>query len=176
MWKTALAVVLIVSPLLRQEAPSAPVVPTADGFFVIPGAALPPDAKHVYRAIYDATRGAEDPRQLLPALNMAGSELNALGASHVPLANARFVVVFHGGALDGILDAAHYKAKFGVENPNLPVLARMKELGVELYVCGQNLLFEKRDPKSLAPEVKVASDALIVLMTYQNEGYALLSF
>jgi intracellular sulfur oxidation DsrE/DsrF family protein len=45
-----------------------------------------------------------------------------------------------------------------------------------MYVCGQNLAFEKIDPTTLAPEVAVASDALIVLMTYQNKGYALLSF
>jgi len=32
------------------------------------------------------------------------------------------------------------------------------------------------DPKTLSPDVAVASDALIVPMRYQNAGYALLSF
>jgi hypothetical protein len=35
---------------------------------------------------------------------------------------------------------------------------------------------EKLDPKTLTPEVKVAADALLVLMQYQNRGYALMSF
>jgi intracellular sulfur oxidation DsrE/DsrF family protein len=48
--------------------------------------------------------------------------------------------------------------------------------GVELFVCGQNLAADNIDPKTLSPEVRIAADALIVLMTYQSKGYALLSF
>jgi intracellular sulfur oxidation DsrE/DsrF family protein len=107
---------------------------------------------------------------------MAGSELNALVAAGVPAANAKFVVVFHGPALDGILDDAHYKAKFGMANPNLPVLAEMKKQGVKLFVCGQNLAFAQVPPSTISPDITVASDALIVLMHYQNDGYALLAF
>jgi hypothetical protein len=32
------------------------------------------------------------------------------------------------------------------------------------------------DPSALTREITIASDALIVLMTYENQGYALLSF
>jgi intracellular sulfur oxidation DsrE/DsrF family protein len=156
--------------------PKAPVISDADGYVTIPHAAVPPDPSHIYRAVYDATRAAGKPSELLPAINMAGSELNALGASGVPLRNARFALVFHGDALAGILDEAHYKAKFGVSNPNLRAIAEMKKAGVEMFVCGQNLAFEKIDPRTLTPDVTIASDALLVLMTYQNKGYALLSF
>lgn len=151
-------------------------VPEADGFTVIPGAKLAPDKKRIYRAIYDATKSAKETSQLLPALNMAGSELNALAVCHIPLANAKFVVVFHGAAINGILDNDHYKEKFGITNPNLNVLSELKKAGVKLFVCGQNLLAENIDPKIISPDITVASDALIVLMTYQNNGYALMSF
>ena len=76
----------------------------------------------------------------------------------------------------GILDESHYKAKFGVSNPNLKVIAAMKKAGGEFFVCGQNVAYDKIDPKTLTPEVTIASDALIVLMKYENDGYALLSF
>ena len=46
----------------------------------------------------------------------------------------------------------------------------------EIFVCGQNLAADKIDPKTLSPDVQIATDALIVLMTYQNNGYSLLSF
>ena len=49
-------------------------------------------------------------------------------------------------------------------------------LTVKLFVCGQNLLGESMDAKIISPDVMVASDALIVLMTWQNDGYALMSF
>ena len=156
--------------------PKAPIVPEADGYVVIPNAAVTPLPSRTYRAIFDANRAADTPTQLAPAINMAGSELNALGAAGVPLRNAKFVLVFHGPAIDGILDDAHYKAKFGVANPNLGVIAQLRKAGVQLFVCGQNLAAEKIDPKSLTHDVTIASDALIVLMSYQNDGYALMSF
>ena len=154
----------------------APAVAEADGYVVIPDAAVPPDRGRVYRAVFDATRAADSPGQLVPAVNMAGSELNALAVAGVPSAHTKFVVVFHGPAVDGLLDDAHYRAKFGTANPNLPVLAKLRNLGVELYVCGQHLAFSKIDPATLSKDVRVASDALIVLMAYQGDGFGLLSF
>ena len=160
----------------QWDPPSATVIPEANGYISIPNAAVRPDKNRTYRAIFDVTRAAKEPGQLVPGLNMAGAELNAFGASGVPLRNARFAVVFHGPAIDGILDDAHYSAKFGVANPNLKVLAELKKAGVELFVCGQSLAHENIRPSTISPDVTVASAALIVLMTYQNDGYALLDF
>jgi intracellular sulfur oxidation DsrE/DsrF family protein len=173
-----LAAVVLCSNGVRGEwpPPQAPVIPAADGFVVIPKAAVPPDPGRSYRAVFGATRSADRPTQLLPALNMAGSELNAFGVARVPREKVKFVVVFHGAALDGLLDDAHYRARFGVANPNLPVLEQFRKAGVELYVCGQNLAFAHVDPRSLSPAVTIASDALITLITYQNRGYAILGF
>jgi intracellular sulfur oxidation DsrE/DsrF family protein len=160
----------------QWAAPRAEVIPEADGYVAIPHAAVMPDKTQIFRAIFDATRAAGEPSELIPALNQAGSELNLLAAVGVPQKNWKFVVVFHGPALGALLDDAHYRARFGVSNPNLKVLAKLKNLGVELFVCGQNLAYDKVDPKTLTPDVQIATDALIVLMTYQNRGYALLSF
>lgn len=156
--------------------PQSPAVPAADGYVAIPGVAIPPDPARSYRAIFDATQAASAPDRILPALNMAGSELNAFSVAKVPKQQVRFVVVFHGAALDGILDDAHYREKHGVANPNLAVLEQFRKAGAELFVCGQNLIAEHIEPATLAPQVRVASDALIVLITYQNRGYALLNF
>jgi intracellular sulfur oxidation DsrE/DsrF family protein len=156
--------------------PKSATVPQADGYVVIPNAALSPGKAERYKAIFDATRAAEEPTQLLPALNMAGSELNALKAVNAPVSNAEFVIVFHGPAVGGILDNEHYRAKFGADNPNLAAIALMKKQGVKFFVCGQYLAGEKIDPKSLTPDVTLAADALLVLMRYQNKGYALMSF
>jgi intracellular sulfur oxidation DsrE/DsrF family protein len=156
--------------------PKAPVIPQADGYVLIPDAVLRPDPDHVYKTIFEATKFPSDFNELLPALNNAGSELNAFSVEGVPEKNWKFVVVFHGPAINGILDDNHYKEKYGVSNPNLKVLSEFRQAGVELFVCGQNLAFAHIDPASLTPDVRVASDALIVLMTYQNNGYALLSY
>lgn len=173
----AIFILIIVVPAVSQwSAPKAPAIPQADGYVDIPHAAVMPQKSHVYRAIFNATAAADEPTQLIPAVNMAGSELNALAATGVPLKNAKFVLVFHGAAINGILNEAQYKAKFNVSNPNIKVLAELKKAGVELFVCGQNLAADKIDPVTITPDVTVASDALIVLMEYQNKGYALMSF
>ncbi len=160
----------------QWPAPKAPVVPEADGYVVIPDAAIPPEKDHVYKAVVDASRAATQATDLIPALNATGAELNTLSVAGVPQENARVVVAFRGPAVDALLDDAHYKAKFGVSNPNLKVLSELRKAGVDLFVCGQTLAYEKIDPACLAPEVVVAADAFIVLIKYQNSGYALLSF
>ncbi len=172
-----LTTLLAAQPLAAKwGAAKSPAIAGADGYVVIPGAAIKPQAGQVFKAIFDSNKAADKPTQLVPGLNMAGSELNALAVEGLPPTNAKFVVVFHGPAMDGLLKDAAYKAKFGVPNPNLKALAAMKKAGVELYVCGQNLAAENWDPKTLTPDVTVATDALIVLMTYQARGYSLMSF
>ncbi len=174
-----LVIILLASAITVSAqwlAPKAPAVPEADGYVEIPNAAAAPTKNSTYRAVFDATRAAEKPTALLPALNMAGSELNALATINAPLWNAKFAIVFHGSAVDGILDDEHYEAKFGTVNPNLKPIAEMKKCGVDFFVCGQYLAGEKIDPKTLTPNVQLAADALLVLMQYQNKGYALLSF
>lgn len=156
--------------------PNHQLIPEANAYVEIPNVALPPTKQTKHQAIFDATRPANKATQLVPALNMAGSELNALAAANAPISNAKFVVVFHGPAVDGILDNEHYKVKFGTANPNLKVIAEMKKCGVEFFVCGQYLASEKIDPRTLTGDVTVAADALLVLMQYQNKGYALMSF
>ena len=177
----ALLAVVVAAPAASKSfaqwgAPAAAAIPGARGYVTIQNAAVSPDKKRTYRAIYNATRAPTEPSRLVPALDMAGAALNAFAATGVPLRNARFAVVFHGPAIDGILGDAHYKAKHGVANPNLKVLSELKKAGVEVFVCGQNLVRENIDPKIISPDVTVASAAQIVLMTYQNDGYALLSF
>lgn len=157
--------------------PSAPVIPQAYGFVPVPGAAIKPDKHRIYRAIFSATAGADKPGDLLPAVLMAGTELNTLVVSGVPLSDADYVIDFHGpGALTGLLDNAHYRQKFGTENPNLPVLAELKKSGVKLYVCSQQMLAMRISFNSISPDVTVASDGLFVLINFQNQGYAYLPF
>jgi intracellular sulfur oxidation DsrE/DsrF family protein len=67
-------------------------------------------------------------------------------------------------------------ARLGTSNPNLKAIAEMKKSGVEFLVCGQYLAAEKIAPKSLTPDVTLAADALLVLIHYQNQGYAMLTF
>lgn len=166
-----------ISTLQAQEnKPVKPVISGTDGYIYEPDVAIMPKQNRIYKVIFDATKTTDNPSDLIIALNMAGAELNIFGGNNIPLSNVKLAIVFHGKAIDGILDNDQYKSKYGVENPNLPVIKELKKSGVEMFVCGQQLLFDNIDPKTLSKDVSIASDALIVLLTYQNDGYALLSF
>jgi intracellular sulfur oxidation DsrE/DsrF family protein len=153
-----------------------PVVPEADGYIVIPEAAMKPDPALRYRMVFDARKGAEKPAELAPAINLAASELNTFVAAKVPASHYKIAVVFHGRVDDALLDNAHYKAKYGVDNPNLKPLAEMRKAGVELYVCGEQLTSDGVDFKWLTRDVTVAADGLLALTIFQNKGYAVLTF
>jgi intracellular sulfur oxidation DsrE/DsrF family protein len=174
--KLLLAFLLFYGTSSFAQTNSSPAIAEADGFTIIPNAKFPPDKNRIYKAIYDATKAAKDASEIIPAVNAAGSIFNDLAVSKIALSNAKFVIVFHGAAINSILDDVHYKEKFGVSNPNLKVFSKLKQAGTKLFVCGQNLLADKIDPKTISPDVLIASDALIVLMTYQQDGYALMSF
>ncbi|MGI8633819.1 MAG: hypothetical protein ACR2KZ_00300 [Segetibacter sp.] len=105
---------------------SSPVIKEADAFIILKDAKMQPDKSRMYQGVYDATKAPKDSSQILPALNMAGSELNGLGVYDIPLSHAKFVVVFHGAAINGILDSQRYFQKYGIDNPNLKVLAKLK--------------------------------------------------
>jgi intracellular sulfur oxidation DsrE/DsrF family protein len=154
-----------------------PVVPEADGWIVIPEAALKPDPKLSYRMVFDTRKGGAKPGDLVPAINLAASELNTFVAAQVPRSHYKIAMVFHGAAADdGLLDNSHYRAKYGVDNPNLKPLAEMRAAGVEIYVCGEQLIGDGIEFKWLISDVTVANDGLLALTVFQNRGYALLAF
>jgi intracellular sulfur oxidation DsrE/DsrF family protein len=142
----------------------------------IPGAAAAPDKSHSYKVIFNVTQAAPKPEQPVDGVLFAATDLSALRDQGVPAANTRFALIFHGPAVDGLLDNASYRAKFGVSNPNLAMLSALKRAGVEIMVCSQFIGAMKIDRATLSPDVALASEAFLTLITYQNNGYAVLEF
>jgi len=174
----AIASTLATSTVQAAEsvAPVQASIPGALPYVPIPGAMAAPDKLRTYRVIFDVTRPAAKPEQPVEGVLFAASDLSALHSQGVPSGKTKFALIFHGPSVVGILDNAAYRAKFGVDNPNLAMLSALKRSGVEIMVCGQFLGAMKIDPKTLSPDVAIASEAYIALITYQNNGYALLEF
>jgi intracellular sulfur oxidation DsrE/DsrF family protein len=152
-----------------------PVIKDVGGYWALPQAAMQPDKAHVYKAVIDATHAADKPTELAPGLEDAAALVNGLAAGGVPAANRKLAVVFYGPAANAVLNNESYRQKHGVDNPNLKVIAELRRAGVELFVCGQLLQVRKIDVGKVVPEVTIATDAFIVLVTYQNNGYARLA-
>jgi intracellular sulfur oxidation DsrE/DsrF family protein len=170
-------VLLTASADARVSNDAVQMIAKVDPYVAVPGAKFLADNKHHYRVLFEGRHGADKPDGLAPVVNMAGTELNTLAAHNVKRANVHFVVVFHtADSDDAVLDNAHYRAKHGVDNPNLPVLAALRREGVELFVCGQELLADHVPLAAVSPDVTIAEDGVVVLMTYGAQGYAHLTF
>ena len=157
-------------------APAAPMIPGALPFVPVPGARAAPDRQRVYKVIFNVQQAQPKPEQPSDGVLFASTDLSALRGQGVAAANTRFALIFHGAAVNALLDDAHYEAKYGMRNPNLPLLAALKHAGAELLVCSQFLGAMKIDPGILSRDVALASEAYITLITYQNDGYAVLEF
>lgn len=88
----------------------------------------------------------------------------------------KIAIVMHGPAGFAAMDNATYRAKYNVDNPNIKLLSELKKAGAEIYLCGQTLHGQKFQESAMLPEVRLATSAMIVLVSYQNNGYALLAF
>lgn len=168
------AAVLLATAAAQSE--QRPVIKEARGYWPLPNAAVQPDKTRDFKVIFDATRASAQPDSVVPAVEEAAALLNALAATGVPAAQRKIAIVFHGPAVYGVLDDESYREKYGVVNPNLKLLHSLRQAGVELFACGQMLHFRQIDPAKVAKDVQVATGAMIVNVTYQSRGYALLRF
>ena len=153
-----------------------PDIKEARGYWPLPHAAVQPDKTRDFKVIFDATRAATKPEDVVPAVAEAAALVNALGGTGVPAAHRKIAIVFHGAAVSGILVDDSYKQKYQMANPNLTLIRGLRDAGVELFVCGQFLHFQQIDAATIIPDVELATSAMLVNVTYQNRGYALLQF
>jgi len=141
----------------------------------LPNAAYQPDKTTVYKAAFAVTRpsrGANDPDG---GLTPAARAVNLFASAGVPLDHLKFVVVIYGmEAGPMVLDNAHYKKRFGKDNPALTVIHELTKAGVKVVVCGQALAALGIEHSSVDPDVTIALSALSTMVILQDQGYALI--
>ena len=82
----------------------------------------------------------------------------------------------HGGAWQDVLSNEAYKEKFGVDNPNLPLINALDAAGVDVIICGQTASYRGMTKQTINPNVKMALSAMTALLQYQNQGYRFIKF
>jgi len=100
--------------------------------------------------------------------------VNLLAESRESPRKADIAAIVHGPATNILLGNATYHAKTGAGNPNLALIRRLRESGVESHVLGQALAERGFDPEAVASQIQVELTALITLVTYQLWGFALI--
>lgn len=152
--------------------------PMIEGYgpvFAIPDADFAPTDVE-YNLVFDVVQTAEEPSQVNRRIETLARFLNMHAAAGVPAENMNLALVVHGPAGKDLLDHAGYQARYGMDNPNVPLLEALADAGVAIYICGQTA-YSRGLPKSeLAEPVQMALSAMTALAAYQAKGYGLIAF
>lgn len=169
------AALLIVNVSFSQEKIN-PIIKGYGGIIDAPFAVEKPDPKMEYKIIIDVATGDADPKAVMYSLENVARLLNLHAMGGVPAKKMKVVLAIHGQAIWSVLDNETYKAKYGVDNPHIPLFKELEGAGVKLFACSQSILGRNIDYTKLAPGIKVATSMLSTLTTYQLKGYAALKF
>lgn len=141
----------------------------------LPQAAYKPDASQTYKVVFSMTAGSKVPGDVNPALERVARTVNLYVASGVPLSHLKFVAVASGEATSLVLNDAQYKVAYGVENPNLKLIALLRGAGVDVAVCGQAVAEHKFQYDWVDSQVTLALSALTTITTLEHQGYSLVA-
>lgn len=174
------AVAVPVLPAPQSAPPAAAVTgPVIEGYGPVveidaPDFATPVDED--WKVFFDVKTGAEGPAELNRSIESVARFLNMHARAGVSPERMHVALVLHGTAGKDALDHDGYRARFGVDNPNLELLDRLAAAGVEIYLCGQTAAFRGLGRGELAPPVKMALSAMTVAGALQVRGYHPVAF
>lgn len=110
-------------------------------------------------------------KEIHGGLGNIARELNLHEANSIPRKNIGAVVVVHADGLYSLLTNEKYKKKYGVDNPNIPLIKELQKYGVRMIVCGQAMTYFRLEMQDLVPGLKQALTAQTVLSSYRLKNY-----
>lgn len=137
-------------------------------------AAVQPDKSLDYKVLFGIIHPSEKGGDINIGLDHVARYINLFSAANMP--QAKLSVIVGGPAVTAVLNNEAYKEKFGVDNPNTPLLKTLKDKGVEIFVCGQSLGDFNVKKETVDQNVTVALSFMVVATTYQLKGYSSLLF
>ena len=128
------------------------------------------------KVIFDVSQSSEDKSIRNKYIETAARFLNMHANEGMKPEQLKVAMTIHGGAWQDVLDNETYKEKFGVDNPNLPLINALTKAGVDVIICGQTASFRGMDKQTINPNVKMALSAMTALLQYQSIGYKFIKF
>ncbi len=152
------------------QQPTNPVIADHGVVVKLPSAAHQP--REGAKFLVDLTQGA-DPAELNPALKKVAKFVNIYAGGGLEPVEAQVAVILHGDATLAALNPDAYATRFKTAgNPNLDLLHRLHEAGVEIIVCGQSLISKGSKPEEVAVFIDTAVSALTAMVNLQTDGFA----
>ena len=152
---------------MAQDLPIPGVEPAKDQ----PGAHEYPDPKLTYKIVFDLADGPATPDKVNPGLQGVAMFINTLAKYGVPANHRVIAVVFHQKSTPAILVNDEYRKRYNTDNPDIALVQAMKKAGVDFRVCGQAVLGNHIDPKTIQPEIELDLWAGITIPNLMMRGY-----
>jgi len=159
-----------------------PVIENHGGIVVLPEAAHQP--KKNSKVILDITSDSKS-GEVIKGFDRAALIMNQYTEAGAGIDNGfQMAIILHGPATKAALSHEGYAKhtnpyltdKGKTKNPNLELIAKLKKVGVEIFVCGQALSHHGFATGEVASDVKVAVSAATVNINLQMDGYAYIPF
>lgn len=132
-----------------------------------------PNPSAQYKLISEMYARQEDKKELYGMLDYSARIVNAHVAAGIPKHNIKLAVVVFSGATPIILNNEEYKKRFGVDNPNIELLDKLVNAGVEVIVCGQSMVKQNIRPEQVHKGVQQAFSRITATSTLINQGYSI---
>jgi intracellular sulfur oxidation DsrE/DsrF family protein len=135
--------------------------------------AYQPDPGQVYKIVFEVTKTPADPKAVNAGLDHVARAVNLYVAAGVPLGHLHFVAILEGDSAPISLSNEAYRARFGSDNPNLPLIETLRAHGVDVAVCAQAAALHDIAYASIDRSVTIALSALTTVSTLEHQGYGL---
>lgn len=153
---------------------STPTVPGYGRIHYLPKAAYQPDPSQTYKIVFTLTRAAAKPGKVNPSLDHIARLVNLYVAAGVPLSHLKIVGIASGPATALAMDNAHYRQRFGVDNPNLKLIGMLRKDGVDIAVCAQAVAEHGIRYAWVSRDVTLALSGLTTVTILEHQGYDLM--
>lgn len=162
--------------LCGQDLSAGPVIDSFGQVYSIDSPDLDANPDYTYRVLFDIYDSPESPSKINPQINTLARFLNMHAQAGIAGEQLKVAGVFHGAATLHVADNNTYRAVFGVDNPNHPLLDELQEAGVDLIICGQSMYSKGLEKEQLAPGIQVALSAMTAIANFHQKGYVLIKF
>ena len=128
-----------------------------------------------FKVMLDVSKSSEDKSVVNKYIVTAARFLNMHADAGMKKQQLKVAITIHGAAWQDVLNEKDYKKKFGVSNPNLPLIKELSKAGVDIIICGQTANFRGMNRETVISEVKFALSAMTAILQYQHNGYLLVN-
>ena len=139
----------------------------------IPNAHELPDPNTNYKVVFSVNRDPKSPDEVNPMFNAIATYMNTLGQHGVPPKNRNIIAVIHHRTegFDIVMSNEAYKERYGRDNPNIEIIRKLKQAGVDIRLCGQGLIGREIDAKDVNPDIQIDLWAMTTIINLTMDGY-----